>query len=258
MSIRNKEHKVFSKDQTVDSIKIISSVIKDFDNFVGKKGNRNTIKKIIIENYSLNVKLFKVPHLINRIAYSFFRKSKANRSFEYAEILISNGINTPKPIAYFEYSNFNFLNKSFYISNQLDYDITYRELVNNKNYPNFDTILREFTRFTFDLHEKGINFLDHSPGNTLIKRNVHTKKYDFYLVDLNRMKFHPMSFKDRMKNFSKLTPKKEMVEVMANEYAKLFDESEKKIFNQMWLFTEEFQKKYYKKIAVKKKIFFWK
>ena len=67
-----------------------------------------------------------------------------------------------------------------------------------------------------------------------------------------------MSFKDRMKNFSKLTPRKEMVEVMANEYAKLFGETEKKIFNQMWLFTEEFKKKYYKKIAIKKKIFFWK
>ena len=49
-----------------------------------------------------------------------------------------------------------------------------------------------------------------------------------------------------------------MVKVMANEYAKLFDESEKKIFNQMWLFTEEFQKKYHKKMATKKKIFFWK
>ena len=72
------------------------------------------------------------------------------------------------------------------------------------------------------------------------------------------MKFHQMSFKDRMKNFSKLTTRKEMVEVMANEYAKLFGESEKKIFNQMWLFTEEFQKKYHKKIAAKKKIFFWK
>jgi len=32
---------------------------------------------------------------------------------------------------------FYFLNKSFYVSKQLDYDFTYRELVNNKNYPNF-------------------------------------------------------------------------------------------------------------------------
>ena len=77
MSKRNKEHKVFSKDQTAASIKTISGVIKDFDNFDGEKGSRNTIKKIIIENFSFNVKSFKVPHLINRIAYSFFRKSKA-------------------------------------------------------------------------------------------------------------------------------------------------------------------------------------
>lgn len=258
MSIRNKIHKVFSNNQEATSINTISYVIKNFDNFDGEKGSRNTIKKISIENYSFNVKSFKVPHLINRVAYSFFRKSKANRSFEYATILLNNGINTPKPLAYFEYSNFCFLNKSFYVSKQLDYDFTYRELVNNKNYPHFDTILREFTRFTFDLHEKGINFLDHSPGNTLIKKNESTNKYDFYLVDLNRMKFHQMSFEDRMKNFSKLTPRKEMVEVMANEYAKLFGESEKNIFNQMWLFTEEFQKKFHNKIAIKKKIFFWK
>jgi len=251
--MKYKEHKVFCEDQDLASIKIIADVVRKFDDFYGGEGERNTIKNVTIQDLDLNIKSFKVPHLINRIAYSFFRKSKAHRSFEYAEILIKNGINTPKPIAYFEFSNFNFLSKSFYISNQLDYDITYRELVNNKDYPNFDIILREFTRFTFDLHEKGINFLDHSPGNTLIKRNESTKKYDFYLVDLNRMKFHQMSFKDRMKNFSKLTPRKEMVEVMANEYAKLFGESEKKIFNQMWLFTEEFQKKYHKKIATKKK-----
>ena len=174
--MRNKIHKVFSNNQEATSINTISYVIKNFDNFDGEKGSRNTIKKISIENYSFNIKSFKVPHLINRVAYSFFRKSKANRSFEYATVLLNNGINTPKPLAYFEYSNFYFLNKSFYVSKQLDYDFTYRELVNNKNYPNFDTILREFTRFTFDLHEKGINFLDHSPGNTLIKKNESTNK----------------------------------------------------------------------------------
>ena len=48
MSIRNKEHKVFNKDQTATSIKTISGVIKDFDTFDGEKGSRNTIKKITI------------------------------------------------------------------------------------------------------------------------------------------------------------------------------------------------------------------
>ena len=62
--------------------------------------------------------------------------------------------------------------KSFYLSEQVDCDLTYRELITDLNYPNYETILRAFTRFTYLLHERGIQFLDHSPGNTLIKKIV--------------------------------------------------------------------------------------
>jgi hypothetical protein len=43
------------------------------------------------------------------------------------------------------------------------------------------------------MHEASINFLDHSPGNTLIVKKSEGK-YDFYLVDLNRMnlKIYPL------------------------------------------------------------------
>ncbi|MBT3588960.1 MAG: Kdo domain containing protein, partial [Flavobacteriaceae bacterium] len=190
--MNHKEHKVFSEDQDIASIKIISGLVKSFDDLDGGEGERNTIKNVTVQNLDLNIKSFKVPHLVNRIAYSFFRKSKANRSFDYANDLIKKGIKTPKPFAYFEYSNLKLLHKSFYVSEQLSYDLTYRELITGLNYPDYDNILREFTRFTFDLHEKGVNFLDHSPGNTLIKKNKNTGKYDFYLVDLNRMNFHAM------------------------------------------------------------------
>ena len=256
--MKYKEHKVFCEDQDVASIKIIADVVRNFDDFYGGEGERNTIKNVTAQNLVLNIKSFKVPHLVNRIAYSFFRKSKANRSFEYANDLIKKGIKTPKPFAYFEYRNLKLLHKSFYVSEQISYNLTYRELTTDLNYPDYDTILREFTRFTFDLHEKGVNFLDHSPGNTLIKKNDNTGKYDFYLVDLNRMNFHVMSFEDRMKNFAKLTSRKDMVAVMSNEYAKLLSESEEEVFNKMWSLTEIFQKKYHKKTAIKRKVFFWK
>lgn len=256
--MKNKVHKVFSEDQNKTSIKLISNVVENFDEFEGGEGERNTIKNISLDNLDLNIKSFKVPHLVNRIAYSFFRKSKANRSFEYATTLLKLGVNTPKPLAYFEYSKLNLLNNSYYVSNQFHCDLTYRELTNNVNYPDYNTILREFTRFTFDLHEKGVNFLDHSPGNTLIKKNESTGKYDFYLVDLNRMKFQEMSFEDRMKNFAKLTSRKDMVKVMSNEYSKLVSESEDQIFEKMWSLTENFQKNYHKKSAIKRNVFFWK
>jgi len=99
-------------------------------------------------------------------------------------------------------------------------------------------------------------FKDHSPGNTLIK--INDDGYDFYLVDLNRMEFKTLNFETRIKNFSRLTPKKEMVAVMANEYAKLIGVDEATVFDKMWGETEAFQKKYHDKIALKKKLFFWK
>ena len=71
-------------------------------------------------------------------------------------------------------------------------DLTFRELTKDLNYPDHEIILRAFTRFTFQLHENGINFLDHSPGNTLVKKVG--KEYEFYLVDLNRMNFGFMDF----------------------------------------------------------------
>ena len=104
--------------------------------------------------------------------------------------------------------------------------------------------------------KKGFIFLDHSPGNTLIKKMDHD--YNFYLVDLNRMAFKNLDFETRIKNFSKLTIHKSMVEVMSDEYAKCSGESYDTIFNLMWKFTEDFQNKYHRKRRLKKKLKFWK
>lgn len=145
------------------------------------------------------------------------------------------------------------------MSEQLECDLTYRELVEIPDFPDRENILRQFTKFSFDLHEKGIEFLDHSPGNTLIKKNANGN-YDFFLVDLNRMEFHDsMSFEMRMKNLCRLTPLEEMVAVMSNEYAKYYkEESEEKIFDTLWKYTSDFQEQFYRKKRLKKKLKFWK
>lgn len=222
-------------------------------------GERNKIKLFELGDITINIKSFKIPNLINRVAYKFFRKSKAKRSFEFATRLQENGIGTPQPVAYVEKSTLLGLGKSYYISEQLAVDLTFRELVEIPKYPDADNILRQFVRFSFKLHEKGIEFLDHSPGNTLIKK-VGEGQYEFYLVDLNRMVFHSaLDFETRMKNLSHLTPKKEMVAVMSNEYAKLYQaHSEAEILEKMWFYTDDFQKKYHKKIRLKKQLKFWK
>jgi hypothetical protein len=254
--MKQKEFKFFSNTQNIEFENSLTKIIRNFDSYEGGIGNRNIIKVIKYNGLDLNIKAFKIPNLINRLVYRFFRKSKAQRSFEYAEKLIEMNVGTPRPIAYFEFTSFFQFNKSFYISENLDCDMTYRKLVTDFNLPDYDKILRSFTRFTYSLHQKNVYFIDHSPGNTLIKKNG--DEYEFYLVDLNRMKFVSMDFETRIKNFSKLTIHKSMVQIMSDEYAKCSGEDYNRIYDLMWRETEKFQEKYHKKAGLKKKLFFWR
>jgi len=238
-----------------------SSILKVLDTFPDggitlKEGARNTLKIYDIDGLKINIKSFKIPNALNKIVYRFFRKSKAQRSFEYANKLLSKGVGTPAPIAFIEESNGVAFKKSFYISEHLEPDLTFRKLIREPDYPDGENILRQFTAFTYKLHENGILFKDHSPGNTLIKSNG--KDYNFYLVDLNRMDFKVLSFEERIKNFSRLTPKKEMVAVMSDEYAKLTDWNRDEVFNAMWRHTKKFQEKFHRKKRLKKKFLFWR
>lgn len=232
-------------------------LIKNFEAGDGKifgDGTRNTIKIFSLNGKPVNIKSFKIPVLINKIAYRYFRKSKAQRSFEFAQILLKKNIGTPKPIAFYEEISFPGLRKSYYVSEHMDYDLTFRELITIPDYPDHENILRQFTRFCFELHEKGIEFLDHSPGNTLIKKTA-DNKYNFYLVDLNRMRFHQsMDMELRLKNLQRLTPKKEMIEVMSSEYSKCYHVPEEVIFKSLWNKTITFKEKFDQKKRLKKRL----
>jgi len=236
----------------------LDDFILNYENRGEAFGNqdRNSLRLFSLNDEVLNAKSFRVPNLINKIAYRFFRKSKAERSYNYANKLIDLNIGTPQPVAFYEFKSAFFFGKSYYISHQIDCDITFRELTKDFNIPNHEAILRAFTRFTYKLHENHVNFLDHSPGNTLI--NFNNGNYEFYLVDLNRMNFESLSFEERIKNFSKLAVHQSIIEVMSDEYAKCINEDYEKVFNLMWKYTNDFQEKYHRKRRLKKKIKFWK
>ena len=202
------------------------------------KDHRNIIKKFKLTDFEINIKSFGVPPMFNAFIYSFFRLTKAHRSFDYGKKLLEAGINTPTPICYCEYKNKGILSKSFYASKQLKFDFPISEVINNTNFPNRIEILNDFVFFTFKLHENGINFLDHSPGNTLVK--LQNSKPTFYLVDLNRMNFEKMSFNKRIMNFRRLTNNKEVLKIISREYAKLSNSDPDKTFNLMVKYSNQF------------------
>lgn len=225
----------------------IAEKLKDvLNNFSEKgeyvtRGDRNVIKRVHLEGVSFNIKKFKTPNKFQSLVYEFLRKSKAKRSYEYASKLIGYKITTPFPIAYLEVFS-DGLKESFYVSEHIEYDFDFRELIHNPSFEKRNEVLRQFTQFTFKLHENGVNFLDHSPGNTLIIDNDNDN-YEFYLIDLNRMRFESMDFEKRMHNFRRLWLSKTMVKVMAAEYAELYGKSYEEIHALMLKYSRAFQKK---------------
>lgn len=219
-------------------------------------GKRNIIKNVLYNNEKLTVKSFKKPHIINSIVYRFFRKSKAERSYRFAKILTSEGIGTPIPIGYVEYFNFFGITNSYYISSFLECDLTFRELNKEFNFYESEDILKAFTNFTFNIHEKNILFHDHSPGNTLIKKN--NSNYDFYLVDLNRMSFKKLTFNERIVNFCRLTTDYKIIKIISEEYAKLINADKLLVFELMNASVLNFQRKFQNKKRLKKRLKFWK
>ena len=222
------------------------------DCFVGK---RNTIKIFEYKGEVINIKSFKIPSGIKSFIYKYIRKSKARRSFENASILLKKGIGTPRPIAYFENSNWIGLKDSYYICEHLNPDFLYTSLFRDSPGLDRDKLIRGMAKFSFQLHEKGIEFLDHSQGNSLVKVDENGN-YNFFLVDLNRMKFHhDMPFQTRMYNMRKLGPEKEITAIIANEYAKYYKlKSEAEIVDALWEETAKFYTFFKRKQALKKKL----
>ncbi len=238
-----------------ESIQRMLNNFSDEGELIGT-GYRNVIRILDVDGQRYNIKAFKVPNLVNKIVYRFFRKSKAERSFLYAERLLDSGILTPRPEAFVEYKSLLVFGKSYYISKQLNYDFTIRKLVDDPSTDDYENILRKFTQFTFQLHEKGIHFLDHSPGNTLIIKDG--DDYKFYLVDLNRMEFKTLSEDERLANFARLSPKDHMLDIISDEYSKLIGKPHDEVRERMFYFSQQFSSKFKKREAFKKKYYFWR
>lgn len=164
---------------------------------------RNTIKVFEVGGEQLAVKRFRRPSLIRAVIYTFFRRSKARRSYEHAVRLRALGIDSPEPIAWSEYRSRGLLSDSYYISRRSDYTPLSRTTA---HFPAAGTlpVLDAFARFAARLHEKGIEHEDFNHGNILWKRDE--AGYKFQLIDINRMRFdeQPLSARGCMVNLRRL------------------------------------------------------
>lgn len=231
-----------------EKFKIFEDFLYNIKEFFQENSNtihkaRNEIKVLEYKNKDLVVKSFKIPNLLNKIVYTFFKKSKSCKSYEYA---LKIGDFTPKPIGYIEFFKSSLIDESYFVSEKFDYDCTIREPLLDDNYPNKIEIFKAFAGFTYSLHENNIYHLDYSPGNILLKKEE--DEFIFKIVDINRMKFFDMNLELRLKNFSKLWAKDEDLEIIIKEYARITNQNEEECVRKAIKFSRSHKaKKNFKK-----------
>lgn len=178
---------------------------------------RNVLKRYQVQGVDMIVKSFKIPILVNKIAYAFLRKSKACRSYEYALEILKRGSNTPAPIAYIEEYKNGLLNRSYYVSVFDARAKTIREYMDGSNIDAED-MWRSFVRFTIAIHRSGILHIDYSPGNVMMEM-MPDGSYRFSLIDINRLRFKNVSREEALSNFDRLALSVEVSTRLAEIYA---------------------------------------
>jgi len=177
---------------------------------------RNEIRVIKTGNYKLVVKSYKVPNIINKIAYGGLRKSKAERAYEYAMLLLSKGIGSPVPVAYVTEKKNGLFSKSYFVSLFSECPYNYYNLL-EMEFKRKSEILESIAKTTAKMHENNFFHQDYTGGNILFDEK--TSVIPVELIDLNRMSFRKIDITTGCKNFSKLCATEEMLEIMAKMYA---------------------------------------
>jgi hypothetical protein len=203
------------------------------------KDNRNVIRKVDTAQGTLVIKSFKGMYFFNRVAYSFFRKSKAERSYLNSASLNEKGIFTPPNVGWLDTYRWKLLEKSYYICLYSPHKTFQEHLVDHANDENYKkTLYAHLLTFVIKLHRAGINQMDLSLGNILVIPT--TDGYEFSMVDLNRVRFHKMSFRQGLNNLRKIEIPLDDLNNLIREYAVQNGQSPEAAVAMYWADTQRF------------------
>lgn len=152
------------------------------------RSGRNEVWLFTVEGQRIVVKSFRKFSALNRVVYGSIRRSKAVRAYYNALRLRKLGINTPEPIAAIDIRRWGVMMQSFYVYAYSEYGEMDSLL---EDYPcrELEPLLDALTDFILRIHDNGVLHHDFNILNILY-RDCGGGKYDFQLIDINRMDFH--------------------------------------------------------------------
>ena len=192
---------------------------------------RNVIKLMELDGEEVVVKRFRRPNFIQKIIYTFFRKTKAYRAFHNGEELIKRDFITPNPIKYIETRRCGLIDYCYYITGT-DFNPPIEDLTDRDDWN--IVLATDFGRFVAQLHNKGI--LHHDLNDTNVRFILRlaqkldsdssdgSESFDFSLIDINRMTFYPLDKEIPLNicldNLTRFTGRYDLFEYVVREYAK--------------------------------------
>lgn len=180
---------------------------------------RNTVKCFRYKDDEWIVKRYKNPNIFQQIAYSFFKKSKAERAFLYADKLLKAHIDTPEGIAYIEEKKNGLLHNSYFISTVCHDPCIFPELVETHDYDR--SLADALAAFFVEMHTKGILHGDLNLNNILYHKDE-AGGFHFSVIDTNRSLFKESPTRmECLDNLKRVTHRRELLAYIVEKYAGL-------------------------------------
>ena len=180
---------------------------------------RNTVARFREGGHVFIAKRYKRVNFVQQIAYTFFRKTKAERAYLYTAEYQRRGIDVPERVAYMEQSRYGLFSLGHYVSLEVagmdvhpllrDVEVFDRELA--------DAVAAHIVL----MHSRGILHGDLNLSNFLCRKE--DDGWHFTVIDLNRTRFHDGTPPDGLclKNLVRMTHRRDLYEYIVSTYAKL-------------------------------------
>lgn len=181
---------------------------------------RNTVRAFDTPAGRLVVKRYKRPNIVQRVAYSFFKKSKAERAYLYAAELRKRGFLTPREVAFIEVKHGLLLADSYFVSECCPDPPAFGPLVRADS---FDTGMADaMAAQVAEMHRKGVLHGDLNLGNFLYRPTA-GGGYTFTVIDTNRSHFRDgwPTRRECIDNLKTMTHRRDVFAYIVSRYAAL-------------------------------------
>ena len=179
---------------------------------------RNQIRRFTDRGQTFVVKRYKPVNAVQRVVYTFFRKTKAARAYLFAQEFRRRGIDTPREVGYIETGSGRLFSTGYFVSLEAPGTETHLLLREVKDFSHelADAVARQI----LTMHSHGVLHGDLNLSNFLCTE--HDGQYRFTMIDINRSHFTDGMPDDEtcLQNMVRTTHRRDLYEYLVRSYAR--------------------------------------